>query len=178
MHDRALRQSFVDVLLLADCEPAQSFARCILEPQGDRRACWGNLAEEAARLFARTEDALVFWRALVLVGDARALLVFLDLFRERVEVLIEVVESLSSLPPTVQCAVVSMPETEALLSPALDLHPAAIELLAASPSMRRKEHALHTARMRALRALRAGSLLSPDVPPRPEEALCLPGDPP
>jgi hypothetical protein len=178
MHDRALRQSFVDVLLQAECEPAQTFARCILEPQGNRRACWGNLADEATRLFARTEDALVFWRALVLVGDARALLVFLDLFRKRVEVLREVVESLSSLPATVQCAVVSMPETEALLLSALELHPAAIELLAASPTTRRKEHALHTARMGALRALRAGSLLSPDVPPRPEEALCLPGDTP
>ncbi|MCU0659698.1 MAG: hypothetical protein MUF64_31860 [Polyangiaceae bacterium] len=120
----------------------------------------------------------MFWRALVLVGDARALLVFLDLFRKRVEVLREVVESLSSLPATVQCAVVSMPETEALLLSALELHPAAIELLAASPTTRRKEHALHTARMGALRALRAGSLLSPDVPPRPEEALCLPGDTP
>jgi hypothetical protein len=178
MHDRPLRQSFVEVLQQANGEATRAFARCILEPRGNRRACWGTLAEEAAHLFARTEDALELWRALMLVGDARALLVFLDLFRERIEVLREVVESLPLLPATVQCAVVSMPEVEALLSPALDLHPAARELLAASPSTRRKEHALHTARMRALRALRAGSLLSPDVPSRPEEALCLPGDPP
>jgi len=178
MHDRALRQSFVDVLLQADSAPAQAFARCILEPQGDRRACWGNLAEEAARLFTRTEDALLLWRALMQVGDARALLVFLDLFREHGEVLREVVASLASLPATLQCAVVSMPEFEPLLSPEFDLHPAARELLAASPSTRRKEHALHTARMRALQALRAGSSLSSHVPPRPEEALCLPGDTP
>ena len=178
MHDRALRQSFVDVLLQAECEPVQTFARCILEPRGDRRACWGNLAEDAARLFARTEDALVFWRALVLVGDDRALLVFLDLFREHGEVLREVVESLSSLPATLQCAVISMPEIEPLLTPGIDLHPAARELLEGTPRMRRKEHAFHTARMRALRALRAGSQIPPDVPPRPEEALCLPGDTP
>jgi hypothetical protein len=177
MHDRALRQSFVDVLQQADSAPAQAFARCIFEPRGERRACWGNLAEEAARLFACAEDVWILWRALVLVGDARALLVFLDLFRERAEVLHKVVESLSSLPATVQCAVVSMPEAEPLLSPDLDLHPAALELLAASPQVRRQEHALHTARMRALRALRMGSLLSANVPPRPEEALCSPGDP-
>jgi hypothetical protein len=176
MHDRVLRQSFVEVLRQIDSAPVQAFARCILEPQGDRRACWGNLAEDVARLFPHASDALLLWRALMQVGDARALLVFLDLFREQEEVLRDVVAGLSSLPATLQCAVVSMPEVEHLLAPELDLHPAARELLEATPLVRRKEQALHTARMRALRALRAGSRLS--VPPRPEEALCLSGDPP
>ena len=164
MHDRALRQSFTDVFARSATPAVQAFARCVLDPRGGQRACWGNLAEDVERMFVETSDSLAFWQALVEVDDARALLVFLDLSRGRREVLGGVARSVSTLPAIVQCALVVMPEVEGLISAEADLHPAARELLASDAATRLLEHEVHQARMRALRAWRAGSLLDEATP--------------
>lgn len=159
MHDRALRQSFSDVFARSPNQQVQAFVDHVLEPRGSHRPCWGNLAEEVERSFVEPGDALAFWRALVEVEDARALLVFLDLFRGRPEVLREIARNSSTLPAIIQCALVVMPETEGSLVAGDAMHPAAREWLAADVITRRHEHEVVLARMRALRAWRTGALI-------------------
>lgn len=155
--DLPLRQQIRDAFLRTTVPALHAFAQAIFEREGDRIACWGNLADHVLAHFDRDDDRIALWRALVEVGDRRPLLVFLDLQRDRPEVLRAALEDADLLPLTVQRALISMPEVEPHLELALPkLGTGALELVADAEA-RARDRALYESHMAALRAHRAAA---------------------
>jgi hypothetical protein len=155
--DLPLRQQIRDTLLRTTVPALHAFADAILAREGDRVACWGNLADYVLAHIERDDDRIALWGALVEVGDRRSLLVFLDLNRDRPKVIRAALEDVSRLPVTIQRALVSMAEAEPHLKVALPhLGPAALELVADAEACGR-DRTLYEAHMSALRAQRAAA---------------------
>ena len=155
--DLPLRQQIRDALLCTTVPAPQAFAEAIFEREGDRIACWGNLADYVLAHLDRDDDRIALWRALVDVGDCRPLLVFLDLNRDRPAVLRAALEDVARLPLTVQRALVSMPEAESHLEVALPhLSAGALELVTDADA-RARDRALYESHMASLRAHRAAA---------------------
>lgn len=179
----ALRQRIREALLRRPSPALLAFGEAIAARNGDRMACWGNLADHILERFERDEDRLALWRALVEVRDLRPLLLFLDLNRDRPGVLRAILQEPEALPAVIQCALVSMPETQPLLEPQPALHPAALEIVSGGETVRQRERALYEAHMASLKAQRAATFSSdaPEtLPPQPNrEAPEVPpiGDP-
>jgi hypothetical protein len=154
----ALRQRIRDALLGTTSPALQAFAQAMVLRDSDRMACWGNLADHVLDHVVRDDDRIALWRVLVDIADRRPLLVFLDLNRDRPGVLRAVLEDVAHLPATLQCALVSMPEAQALLAPVVArLHPAALEVLEAGEEAKGRERVLYEAHMKSLRAQRAAA---------------------
>ena len=132
-----------------------AFARIIGgENQRDCPLCWGDLAEHFDAVFRTDEARLDAFEGLRAAGELGALVLFLDLNRRRSGVLAGVWTVASSLPATVQCALVSLDEQVAFPNElTARLHPAARALLR-DPIARAKEREFYAAQAGALRALR------------------------
>jgi hypothetical protein len=154
----ALRAQIRDALLRTTLPALRVFADALFAREGDRMACWGNLADLVLDCMEHDADRIAFWRALVDVGDRRALLLFLDLNRDRPAALAAILDDADRLSPALQRALVSMPEAAALLERALPkLGPSALELLGGGEDALARERALYEAHMASLRAQRAAA---------------------
>jgi hypothetical protein len=153
--ETALRQLFAERLRALGTTKAATFADEIVDaalPEGP--LCWGHLVDRFEALFPSDGDRLSVLPALITAGDLGALLLFLDLCRDRPTVLAAIAKEAPRLPFTVQCALASMPETRTLLSSAPALHHAAAAIVAGDDALRAREHAVYSAHMSALRSHR------------------------
>jgi hypothetical protein len=132
-----------------------AFARAVGgDDHGSTPLCWGDLAEHFNAIFTTDEARLDAFEALRTARDLSALVLFLDLNRGRPGVLAGVWGVVSSLPATVQCALVALDlDVRASGEDAARLHPAARALLC-DPVARAKEREFYAAQAGALRALR------------------------
>jgi hypothetical protein len=89
--------------------------------------------------------------------DARAWLVFLGEARSRPVVLEALMQSAPGLPRTVQCALVSLPEAEALLGKLPPAACAAAHAIASSTHERTSARAVYEAHIGSLQAMRWGA---------------------
>jgi hypothetical protein len=173
MMELELRRRIHDALAPATAPALRRFASAIIARNGERMACWGDLADVATDTLARDEDSIDLWRALVAVGDLRPMLIFIDFHRGRPHILEALLADAGALPFLIQCALVSLPEAEPLVptSPA-GLCAAARELAAAPPERRERDRAVYQSHMSALRgqrAARASTDSSDAVNPQPHE---------
>lgn len=153
-----LRTQIRDALLRTAVPALHAFADAIIARDGERMACWGNLADHVLEHIPRDDDRIALWRVLLDVADPKPLLVFFDLNRDRPAVLRAVVDDVERLPPALQRALITMPEVEPLLELALPhLGPSALELVAAGIDAQTRDRAVYEAHMSALRAQRAAS---------------------
>ena len=131
-----------------------TFARVVAEDAPGALACWGDLADSFEHLLSSDEARIDAFEALRAVGDASALLVFLDLNRARPAVLAHVWSVAPTLPATIQCALASLDVGAAPAADRVrDLHPAA-RRLATDAEARARDHETYAAHAAALRAFR------------------------
>ncbi len=164
----ALRARIRKLLLRAASPALRAFADAIVDNDGARYACWGNLAEHVLEKLDTVDERLALWNALIEANDRRPMLLFLDLVREQPDVLRAVLADLERVPPAIQCALVSMKETESLLEPALPhLCAAALEIIGGGEDSKTRERSVYAAHMASLRGQRAAapSCLSHTAPP-------------
>ncbi len=123
--------------------------------EGTPIPCWGALTELASRSFESDEEAAVLWSVVLRIGDARMLLVFLDVFRGRPAVLRRVGADVARLPVLVQRAFVALPEAAAIaVEHAAEFHPAARQLVEEGADALLVEQEQFEAWVSQLRALR------------------------
>ncbi len=165
-----LRHRIRDALLRTNAPALVAFADAIIARDGDRMACWGNLADHVRSQITVDADRIELWRVLVDIGDRRALLLFLDLNRDRPSVLRAIFDAADGLAPVIQCALVTMPEAAPLLRlPLPHLGSAARELIASGAESIARDRATYEAHMSALRGQRAATFTNvtsnhPEVP--------------
>jgi hypothetical protein len=116
--------------------------------------CWGDLAEHFEAILRTDEARVDVFEGLRVAGDLGALVLFLDLNRDRIGVLVHVWSVAPELPATIQCALVALLEWSNV-SPELAarLHPAARALLT-NAAARARDREFYAAQAGALRALR------------------------
>lgn len=173
--DDHLRTVFRDALARSDNEATRALAEVVVGEVNGQLACWGDLVDYARAHFERDEDSLALWRVLTAVGDRRPQLLFLDVHRARPTVLRALLADATHIAPIVQCALVSMPEVEPLLStrPA-GLAPAAMEIAMSAPAIRADERAVYESQMSSLRTQRASARYNEDTVLRHLSELVLP----
>jgi len=150
---RTLLSDTIEALALPQ---AQSYAEFIRAGDpGGPVPCWGALAERFDEEFTGNEDRKALWNALADSGDRRALLLFLELNRDRPEVMETVVHEANRLPPALQRTLVAFNEVTELVADHLDIFtPAARQLFEAGTEARAREHELVQSRVGRLRMYR------------------------
>ncbi len=121
-------------------------------------ACWGTLVEALERLCTSDADYLALFDILVNLEDARPLILFMSAVRTREEVLRHMLKRAGELPRSVQCALVTMPECEALLAELAPRTCAAAMELASDAEKRRVSQPVYASHMGALRSMRWGRI--------------------
>jgi len=151
METNALRASLS--LALRQCNNS---SLCKLGDAISSEACWGTLVEALEQLCTADADYLALFDILVRLEDARALILFTSAVRAREEVLRHMLERAGDLPRSVQCALVTMPECEALLVALAPSACAAAVELASDAEKRRGSQPVYASHMGALRSMRWG----------------------
>ena len=139
----------------------QSFLRFIQKPDArGAMPCWGALSERFDAEFPSSSMRLEVWRELVELGDRRPQLLFVDLNRERPEVLERVVADAERLPEEVQRVLItSEPARPFVLRSLSKFRPAARQLLDHGAEALERERRLQR---RALQKLRQIHFFVPD----------------
>jgi hypothetical protein len=168
--DAELRRRIYTALASQRAPSLQRLASAVKGADGTAIACWGDLADAAHASLQSDAERLALWHALLDAGDIRALMLFIDLQRDRPDVLREMLADAARVPFTVQCALVTAPEVARLGAPApAGLCAAARELIGAPEERRSRDRAVYEAHMSALRAQRATATdANTDLPTRPE----------
>lgn len=162
--DEATRTTFHDALAKSPNAATHALADFVVAAPNGRLACWGDLVDYVRGHFQADNDSLALWKVLTDVGDRRPQLLFLDIHRARPAVLRSILGDVSRVAPTVQCALVSMPEVEPLVANVPDgLAPAAREIIASPKEIRAQERAIYDSHVGALSAQRASAPVNPDA---------------
>ncbi len=119
-------------------------------------ACWGAMVEAFEQLCRDDADYFALLDRLIELGDARALLLFMSAARSRQCVLCRLLERADELPRTAQCALVSLPECEGLLTELAPGACAAARELAMDDEKRGASQPVYASHIGALRSMRWG----------------------
>ena len=119
--------------------------------EGGPLPCWGAIAARFDQLFKSDEHRQALWSVLVEEGDRRPLLLFMHLSRGQPAVMSKVAEDAGQLPVSLQRALVSMEEVEALIPDHLaSLHPSARQLWEAGTEVRAREREIFESKVSEL----------------------------
>jgi len=174
---RAPREALASRIERLDAKGAKPLAAFVRARGEDGSTpCWGAIAARFDELFESDTDRLALFESLVAEGDRRALLVFLHRSRSRARVLEALCARAASLPPSVQRALVAMPEAATSVAAHLaSFEPAAAEVWAGGEATKRPERELFEARVAELTAV---PFLVPDsADPRDERLPKAPATP-
>ena len=167
---RAPREALASRIERLDAKGAKPLASFVRSRGDDGSTpCWGAIAARFDELFENDADRLELLESLLAEGDRRALLVFLHRCRSRARVLEALCTRAAALPPSVQRALVAMPEAATAVAAHLaSFEPAAAEVWGGGEATKRPERELFEARVAELTAV---PFLVPDVADPREERL-------
>lgn len=117
---RVPRESLASRIEALELPQARSYADFIR--QGDGRGpipCWGAIARRFGEAFTTDGDRVAVLDQLIAEGDARPLLLFISMSRDRPALLAAMCERAGELPLTVQRALVATPEAAELVGQAI-----------------------------------------------------------
>ena len=105
------REFYVEALEESESPEVREFARYLGEKSQDgSRPCWGGAAAHALKTFESGRTRIALWKELLRTQEENALLLFIKLYVDNLEVMEAVLSDAGKLPITVQRALVSIDE--------------------------------------------------------------------
>jgi len=118
-NDAGPRISIARRLDALDTEKTRGFATFIREGDDSPIPCWGAIADQFDAEFTDDDARMTVLDSLVEEGDRRALYLFVHLARSREKLLARMARRARKLPLSIQRALASLPEAEAVVEKSL-----------------------------------------------------------